>query len=135
MTQRRSLRSQALALIALSLVGVSLGVAACFSEHAMTAPASTSSCSVPSSTAGATIVFIRGFVFEPAIVHVKAGGSVAWVNCEPTNIPHTSTSDGGVWESGTLAPSAAFVRPFSVAGTFPYHCAVHPSMKATVIVD
>jgi plastocyanin len=34
-----------------------------------------------------------------------------------------------------LAQDASFVRTFPSAGTFPYHCAIHPSMKATVIVE
>jgi plastocyanin len=66
---------------------------------------------------------------------VKAGSSVAWVNCEPTAITHTSTSDAGAWDSGLVPQSADFVHTFSAAGTFPYHCSVHPSMKATIIVD
>ena len=133
---RLSSRRHAPNLIGMSLVLVSLGIAACFSEHATSSSTvSIAPCSAPSNTAGATIVFIRDFAFLPASVHVKAGGSVAWVNCEPTAIPHTSTSDGSGWDSGSLAPGAAFVRVFPAAGSFPYHCNVHPSMKATVIVD
>ena len=136
MTQRLSSRANAPALIALSLVVLSLGMAACFSERATTdATLSTATCSTPSNTGGATIIFISNFIFQPASVHVKAGGSVAWVNCEPTNISHTSTADGGTWNSNSLAPKAAFVRTFPTAGSFPYHCAIHPSMQATVIVD
>ena len=136
MKQRLSSRSSAPALIALAFVIVLLGAAGCFSERATTGPAfSTASCSVPSSTAGATVIFIRGFVFQPASVRVKVGGRVAWVNCEPTNIPHTSTSDTRVWDSGSLAPNEAFVRTFTAAGSFPYFCGFHPSMRATVIVE
>jgi plastocyanin len=136
MTMRPSSRPNVPALIAMSIVLVSLGIAACVSERATSsATVSTATCSAPSNTAGATIVFIRDFVFLPASVHVKAGGSVAWVNCEPTAVPHTSTSDGSGWNSGSLAPGAAFVRAFPTAGSFPYHCDIHPGMKATVIVD
>ena len=136
MTMRLSSRPNASALIAMSIVLVSLGIVACFSERATSnGTVSTATCSAPSSTAGATVIFIRDFTFQPASVHVKAGGSVAWVNCEPTAIPHTSTSDGSGWNSGSLAPAAAFVRAFPAAGNFPYHCDIHPSMKATVIVD
>jgi plastocyanin len=113
-----------------------LGVNACFSDRATTdATTSTAACSAPANTAGSTVIFITAFTFLPATVHVKAGESVAWVNCEPTAISHTSTSDGAVWESGLLAPTKDFVRTFAAAGTFPYHCSVHPSMKATIIVD
>ena len=62
-------------------------------------------------------------------------GSVAWVNCEPTAIPHTSTADDGAWNSASLAPAASFTRAFPAAGSFPCHCAIHLSMKQTVFVD
>src|SRR5437762_644830 len=124
-------------LVPYSLVALGvIGALACFSQRATTdASSGSAACSTPANTAGATVVFIRSFAFAPATIHVKAGGSVAWVNCEPTNIQHTSTSDGSAWNSQLLAPNADFVRTFTTAGTFPYHCAVHPSMKATVIVD
>jgi plastocyanin len=124
------------ALVAVSVVLASLGVAACVSDRATsTTTVSTGTCSTPTSAAGATIVFIRDFAFATPTVHVKAGNSVAWVNCEPTATPHTSSADGGAWDSGSLAPAAAFTRAFATVGTFPYHCAIHPSMKATVIVE
>lgn len=136
MIQRLSSRSNAPRVVALSLVALLLGVAACFSERATTTGTpGTSTCSAPSTAAGATIIFIRDFAFNTATVHVKSGGSVAWVNCEPTNIPHTSTSDASGWNSGLLAPPASFVRTFPTVGSFPYHCGVHPGMKATVIVE
>ena len=136
MTMRLSSRSNAPALIATAIVLISLGIAACVSERATSnVTVSTATCSAPSNAAGATLIFIRDFTFQPASVRVKAGGTVAWVNCEPTAIPHTSTSDGGVWNSASLAPAASFIRNFPTAGSFPYHCAIHPSMKATVIVE
>jgi plastocyanin len=129
-------RQNATAIVAVSIVFVSLGIAACVSERATTTTtATTGTCTAPTNTAGATIIFIRDFVFVPAIIHVKAGGSVAWVNCEPTAVPHTSSADAGAWNSPGLAPNDAFTRAFPTAGSFPYHCAIHPSMKATVIVD
>ena len=136
MIQRLSSRSNALHVVAVSLVVLSLGVAACFSERATaTSTPGTATCSAPSTTGGATIIFIRSFAFQTATVHVKSGGSVAWVNCEPTNIPHTSTSDASAWNSGLLSPPGSFVRTFPTVGSFPYHCTVHPGMKATVIVE
>ena len=125
--------SISLALVALAATA---GTFACFSDRASgTGTTVTGNCTTPGTAAGATVVFITAFTFKPATVHVRPGGSVAWVNCEPTAIPHTSTSDGAGWDSGTLAQNAAFVRSFASAGTFAYHCAIHPSMKATVIVD
>ncbi len=136
MTQRLSSRAHAPVIVAATLVVVSLGVAACFSDRATdSGTLATTNCTVPTTAAGASVVFIRAFIFETPTVRVKAGNRVAWVNCEPTPIPHTSTSDGGAWESGSLPKNASFVRTFPSPGTFAYHCAIHPSMKATVIVE
>ena len=124
------------ALIALTPVLGITGLVACFSDRATSAtPTNSVSCTVPSSTAGATIVFINQFAFIPPTVHVKAGQNVAWVNCEAGATPHTVTADGGAFTSGTLHTPDAFVQSFPAAGTFPYHCAIHPSMKASVVVD
>lgn len=124
------------AFAAIAVVIASLAVAACFSERATSnTVVSTGTCTAPTNAGGSTIVFIKDFAFQAATIHVKSGSSVAWVNCESTNTPHTSTSDVGAWDSASLAPTAAYTRTFPTAGTFPYHCAIHPSMKATVIVD
>jgi plastocyanin len=48
---------------------------------------------------------------------------------------HTSTSDNGAWDSALLAPGASFSRTFQTAGTFPYHCTIHPNMVGTVTVQ
>ena len=136
MTMRIGSWRNAPAWVASAIVLASLGVVACFSDRATASTTvSTGTCTTPTSAAGATVVFIRDFAFATPTVRVKAGSSVAWVNCEPTNIPHTSTSDASGWDSGSLAPSAFYTRPFATTGTFPYHCAIHPSMKATVIVE
>jgi plastocyanin len=128
-------RPGAFALLVVSLVPIATGTVACFSERSTSVPSTTGSCLTPASTAGATVVFIRAFLFVPPSVHVKAGESVAWVNCEPDATPHTATSDAAGWDSGLLQTPAAFVRVFPTAGTFPYHCTLHPGMKATVIVE
>ncbi|MEP6619326.1 MAG: plastocyanin/azurin family copper-binding protein [bacterium] len=129
-------RWSAAAFLASSLVVVTLGAVACFSERSTAATSTgTANCTVPSNAAGATIVFISKFAFVPPTVHVKSGQSVAWVNCETDATPHTATADGGGFDSGTLHTPDGFVRTFPAVGTFPYHCTIHPSMKATVIVE
>jgi plastocyanin len=134
--QRAFTRLRASAIVTVAL-GLSVaGISACVSERSTSStPIDTTNCTTPSNVAGSTLVFIRSFLFVPASVHVKAGASVAWVNCEPTNIPHTSTSDGAGWESGTLAPNEAYVRTVPTVGTYPYHCLIHPNMQATVVVE
>jgi plastocyanin len=136
MSQRVLSPSNAGALAALLLALATLGAVACFSERSTAATTiDTASCTTPGNTAGATIVFISKFAFVPPSVRVKAGQSVAWVMCEPDATPHSATADGGSFDSGTLRTPEAYVRSFPTAGTFPYHCAIHPGMKATVIVE
>jgi plastocyanin len=132
-----SVRRGHLALLGLALAGVV--VAACFSEHSATGPGGASAtCSLPlePGVSGSTLVAIRNFAFLPNDVHVKAGSSVTWLNCEPAGTPsHTTTSNQGVWQSPLLAPGDGFTQTFNTPGVFPYICAVHPFMTASITVE
>src|SRR5579871_2255207 len=101
---------------------------------------SSSSPSTPSPTSSATAVSIvsgaRALTtnaYNPNPITVSRGGTVMWVNND--SISHTSTSDTNVWNSGTIAPGASFSMTFPTAGTFPYHCTIHPNMVGTVTVQ
>lgn len=83
-------------------------------------------------TGGAQVV-MKGFAFGPATVTIKAGESVTWTNQDPTN--HTVTADNGEFKSSDIANGATFTFKFDKAGTYPYHCSIHPTMKATVVVQ
>jgi plastocyanin len=93
----------------------------------------------PSSNAGAGVSILRGAslltttAFAPNPIAVPVGGTVTWMNND--NVAHTSTADGGAWNSGSIAPGASFSRTFASAGTFQYHCAIHPGMVGTVNVQ
>jgi len=77
-------------------------------------------------------VSIANFAFSPSTISVKAGTTVTWTNKD--SVPHTATSDTGAFDSGTLLQGKSFSFTFKTAGTFSYHCSVHPMMKATVTV-
>ena len=70
--------------------------------------------------------------FNPAQLDVSVGTTVTWTNNDST--AHTTTSDEAGWNSGTLQPRAQFSTTFANAGTFRYHCAIHPDMVGTVVV-
>jgi len=70
--------------------------------------------------------------FEPADMSVKVGTTVKWTN--DGKKPHTVTSDKGDWGSGELAEGQTFTATFTKAGTFEYHCKLHPDMKAKITV-
>lgn len=78
------------------------------------------------------------FAFSPATLTIKVGTKVTWTNM--TQAPHTVTSDDGTsFDSGISTPISAsggtYSFTFSKAGKFPYHCQIHPFMKATIIVQ
>ena len=49
--------------------------------------------------------------------------------------PHTVTSASGAFASAGLSRDDTFSQRFSKPGTYAYMCALHPHMKATVIVQ
>ena len=75
---------------------------------------------------------IASFAFAPASLTVRAGQSVTWSNTDP--IAHTTTSDDGVWDSGTLLPGSTLTTTFSQPGTYTYYCKIHPFMRGAVTV-
>jgi Copper binding proteins, plastocyanin/azurin family len=73
------------------------------------------------------------FAFVPASLKIAVGTTVTWTNQDST--AHTVTSDTGAWpDSGQLATGKSFSFTFNKAGTFAYHCAIHRSMTATIVV-
>ena len=81
---------------------------------------------------GCQAVSIANFAFNPASATVSSGGTVTWTNTDST--AHTVTFDSGP-DCGNLANGATKTATFSQAGTFPYHCTIHPNMKGTVTVS
>jgi plastocyanin len=71
--------------------------------------------------------------YTPNPITVAVGGTVTWMNND--SITHTSTANGGAWNSGNMAPGANFSTTFPSAGTFQYHCTIHPGMVGTITVQ
>lgn len=70
--------------------------------------------------------------YAPDELTVQAGATVTWTNTDSE--AHTSTSNIAGWDSGVIAPGASFSFQFPTAGTFQYHCTIHPSMVGSVVV-
>ncbi len=77
-------------------------------------------------------VAIKNFSFQPSSLTVPIGSTVTWTNQD--SVEHTSTSDTGAWDSGGIAPGQSFQHTFTAAGTFTYHCMIHPFMHGTIVV-
>jgi plastocyanin len=82
--------------------------------------------------AGGSAVTIQDFQFSPATLTVTKGTTVTWTN--QGSASHTVTSDTNVWPKSDVSPGATFSYKFTTAGTFPYHCSIHPSMTAQIVV-
>ena len=74
---------------------------------------------------------IQGFQFQlPATV--QAGDTITWTNKDTA--PHTVTSDtAGVFDVSVAAGASADLK-VPAAGSYTFHCNIHPNMKATLLV-
>jgi plastocyanin len=95
-----------------------------------TAPTPTPT-TAPTSTGNS--VSIKNFAFSPVSLTVKVGTKVSWTNND--TVTHTVTADKGAFNSGPLTPGSTFSFTFTKAGTYSYHCNIHPSMMATIVVQ
>ena len=74
----------------------------------------------------------KGFTPNTITVVLGVNSTIVWTNNDGS--PHTVTSNGGVFDSGNMAPGQSFTYTFTSTGTFAYHCTYHPWMTGTVVV-
>ncbi|MEP6687946.1 MAG: cupredoxin family copper-binding protein [Gemmatimonadales bacterium] len=99
-------------------------VAACFSDRP-TAP--------DNSGGGGQSVAIENFAYVPPTLTVASGTTVTWTNGD--DVQHTVTADDGTsFDSNLLGRRQTFQLTAPAPGSYTYHCAVHPFMKATLTV-
>ena len=79
---------------------------------------------------GAEIV-ISGFAFSEDLT-VPVGTTVVVRNDDSAG--HTWTADDGAFDSGFIDAGGTFEFTFTEAGTFTFHCEVHPAMTGTITV-
>ncbi|MGE5358833.1 MAG: cupredoxin family copper-binding protein [Bacteroidales bacterium] len=125
--------SMKLALAGLSLMTLLVAAACGSSSVSPTSPSPSPSPSpAPGGSAGVTIN-ISNSAFAPSSMTVKVGQTVAWQNSD--SITHTATANSGAFDTGAIAPgSTSAAITMSTAGTFAYHCSIHPFMTGTLIV-
>jgi len=85
--------------------------------------------------AATTTIGVIDFAFSPTTVKVAQGGTVRWQNSGTRS--HTATQDAplSLFNTGTLAAGATSGgKVLTAAGSYPYHCAIHPSMVGVVKV-
>ncbi len=87
----------------------------------------------PSGPATPGEVEIAGFAFGPEVAQVAVGSTLTWTNSDST--AHTVDSNGGILDSESIGPDAAFEHTFDEPGSYTYFCAFHPFMQGTVEVS
>jgi plastocyanin len=71
--------------------------------------------------------------YSPDPDTVTVGQTVSWKNNDVGT--HTATSDVVAWGTGAISPGATSTPiAMNTAGSFPYHCEIHPTMVATLVV-
>jgi plastocyanin len=98
-----------------------------------TSSSTSSNNTTPQTPTATNAVSISNFSFSPANITVKKGTTVTWTNNDSTTHTVTGDTNGGP-KSGDLNPGKAYSFTFSAAGTFAYHCSIHPDMTGTVTV-
>ncbi|MBK9135155.1 MAG: cupredoxin domain-containing protein [Betaproteobacteria bacterium] len=85
--------------------------------------------------ADATIVDveIKGNLFVPETVTVRAGTTVRWTNKE-RRTTHSVLFPAERLESERMLPDEQWSRRFDAPGRHPYTCGPHPEMKGLVVV-
>lgn len=78
-------------------------------------------------------VKIDNFAFNPAVIRVKVGTQVTWINKD--DIPHTVDSSEGKFKSAALDTDQKFEFKFSEPGEYPFFCRMHPKMTGKVVVQ
>ncbi len=129
--------------VLLALVAMLLLAACGGTTNTGTTPTPTQAGNTPTATSSGSAMAVSitssgTFAFSPATLTIKVGTTVTWTNT--TSAPHTVTSDDGTtFDSGINTPlspnGGTFSHTFTKAGTYAYHCQIHPFMKATIIVQ
>ena len=78
-------------------------------------------------------VKIANFTFEPAMLTVKVGTTVIWVNDD--DIPHLVSEKDGKFRSSALDTDEKFSQTFKTPGTVDYFCVLHPHMTGKIVVE
>ena len=118
----------------LALAGVLSTVMFCaVTAHSARLTGNPPSAAAAAPAATGTEVKIDNFAFNPAVITVKAGTQVIWINKD--DIPHTVDSSEGKFKSAALDTDEKFEFKFSEPGEYPFFCRMHPKMTGKVIVQ
>ena len=96
-------------------------------------PSATAAPSAGGSSGTASAITISNFKFSPGTLRVQ-DGAIKVANDD--SAPHTVTADDGhSFDSGTVDSGASTTIRAPAAGTYSYHCTIHPFMKGKLVVQ
>ena len=89
---------------------------------------------------GASTKGANAFSPNPYSESFATKASVKWVNADvgtggyggSGGVTHHLVSNTALFDSGTLGPGSTYTFTFAGAGSYPYHCTIHPTMTGTI---
>jgi plastocyanin len=97
-------------------------------------PSATASPSAGGSSGTASAITISNFKFSPGTLRVQDGARIKVANDD--SAPHTVTADDGhSFDSETVDSGGSTTIRAPAAGTYSYHCTIHPFMKGKLVVQ
>jgi plastocyanin len=125
----------AVRLVALVSAAGLAGLAGCSSSGS--SPTPTTAATNPSRTAASagspTEITIKNFSFSPTPLAVKVGQPISVTNRDTTD--HTFTDGAGAFDTDHIAPATSKTVTLTKAGTYHYHCKIHPFMTGEIDVS
>ena len=86
------------------------------------------------SSGTSSAITISNFKFSPGTLRAQNGAGIKVANDD--SAAHTVTADDGhSFDSGTVDPGASTTIRAPAAGTYSYHCTIHPFMKGKLVVQ
>ena len=115
------------------LVAAAAALSACGPPFAAACSAKGAAAATAASTVKVVADSQKQGAYQPDPVTVQAGQSVTWT-WEDQGNQHSVSADDSSFESCLQGAGSTFTTTFVKAGTYAYHCSIHPQMKGTVTV-
>ena len=97
------------------------------------APAESPSGPAAELPSGTVNIAVSDTSFSPGDLTASVGDTITVTNTG--QLEHSWTSDEASIDSGVLPPGESFTFTVETAGTFTFHCTVHPEMTGTITIN
>jgi plastocyanin len=129
-------------LLSLSLAPLTLALLAACGSDSSTGPQPSPGTGDITIVQGASLMTTTAFSPNPKTVSLADGGEVRWVNQDGGSVygggtatAHQIMSDDAAFDtSEPFSPGQSYTIVLGQAGTYHYHCNIHPNMVGTITV-